>query len=286
MSQTIPLLWFMFGMFMGACNDVWVRFLTRIPVTEISCFRFFFSLISLLPFVIRNKNIIKSEHKKIHFVRGVVFFLALTFWELGVKNTQLSTATLIGFSTPFFLLIFSIYPLREKVTIPRILATTISFIMIIGIVDFKNFSFGSSFVVLLFASLLFSISDLLNKKYSTVDNHLTAVLYYNIFAFLVSIPFMIHSFIKPSTIDIIYMFCLGIEANLYSYFLLKAFSTADASFLSPFKYFEFIFSIILGYIFFNEIPTYYNFAVIIVILTVNTLLFKYEKYKNNKKDTK
>lgn len=282
MSQTVPLLWFMFGMFMGACNDVWVRFLVKIPVTEISCFRFFFSLITLIPFVIKNKNILKSKYKKIHCIRGIIFFLALTFWELGVKNTQLATATLIGFSTPFFLLIFSIYPLKESVTIPRILATSISFIMILGIVDFKNFSLESSFIILLMASLLFAISDLLNKKYSTADNHITAVLYYNIFAFLFSIPFMINNFITPTYIDIIYMFCLGVEANLYSYFLLKAFSVSDASFLSPFKYFEFIFSIILGYIFFNEIPTSYNFIVIIVILTVNALLFKYEKYKNNK----
>ena len=279
MGHIISVIWFLTGMFFGSCNDIWVKLLAHVPSCEISCFRFLFSLLSLVPFIINNKNLLKSNCKKIHFFKGVLFFFAITLWELGVKNTMLSVATLIGFSSPFFLLILSAIVLKEKTNIYQIFATTISFLFVIGIIDFKSFSLDPSFLVLIISSLFFSITDVLNKKYSIADNHITAVIYYNIFAFLVSIPFTLYNFIIPSFLDIFYMICLGLEANIYSYALLKAFSTSDASFLSPFKYFEFVFSVILGYLVFEEIPTNYCLFVMVVIIVSNYILLLNEKRK-------
>lgn len=277
MHRTESVIWFLFGMFIGSCNDVWIKLLTHIPAVEISLFRFITSFISLTPFIISNSNVLKSKYKKAHFVKSIIFFFALTLWELGVKTTQLSTVTLIGFSIPFFLLLLSVTLLNEKTNIYQVLTTTINFLLVIGIIDFTTFSISSNFLILILSSLLFSISDVLNKKYSTLDNHITTAIYHNIFAFIVSLPFALYNFVTPSLKDIFYMFCLGIESNIYLYALLKAFSLSEASFLSPFKYSEFIFSVILGYIFFQEKPTTYCFIVIAVIIISNCLLLMHEK---------
>ena len=282
MNQVTAVFWMLTGMFFGACNDVWVKYLNHIPAFEISCCRFLFSTLSLLPFVIVKKQYLIAKYKRVHFLRGVIFLTALTLWEIGVKNTMLSMATLIGFSGTFYLLLMSKFILGEKISIPRLSATCLSFIMILGAIDFKNLSFTSSAVVLLFGSFFFAVSDIINKKYSILENHVTTLFYYNIFAFLVSIPLTLNVFIIPSFKDVIYMMCLGIEANLYSFSLLRAFSLADATFLTPFKYFEFVFSILLGLVFFNEIPTYYCFVVIFVIIFNNLTLLYFEKKNKDK----
>jgi S-adenosylmethionine uptake transporter len=173
--------------------------------------------------------------------------------------------------------------LGEKISKPRLLSTGISFIMILGIVDFKNISLGSSIIILLFGSYFFAVSDIINKKYSLLENHITSIFYYNIFAFSVSVPLALKTFVMPSFIDLIYMICLGFEANIYSFSLLRAFSLADATFLTPFKYFEFVFSVFLGYVFFNEIPTAYCFVVILVIVINNSSLLYIEKTNSKNK---
>ena len=281
MTQIKAVIWILTGMFFGACNDVWVKYLNHIPAFQISCCRFFFSMISLLPLVLIKREYLKVKYPKVHFLRGIVFFSAITLWEIGVKNTMLSVATLVGFSGTFFLLMMSKFILGEKIGIPRLLSTGISFIMILGIVDFKNLSLGSSIIILLFGSFFFAVADVINKKYSLLENHITSIFYYNIFAFSISIPLALKSFVMPSFIDLIYMICLGFEANLYSFSLLRAFSLADATFLTPFKYFEFVFSIFLGYVFFNEIPTIYCFVVIFVIVINNSTLLYIEKKNTN-----
>ena len=278
MSQVKAVIWFLVGIFLGCCNDVFVRLLGHIPVFEISCLRFLFSFLSLIPFINKNK-FLGSNYKKIHFTRGVLFFFAITFWELGIKNTPLSTATLIGFSGPFSFMILSIIILKEKAYLYQILATTISFLSVFGIIEFNTFSFNSSLIILFISSLFFSFTDILNKKYSTLDDHLTSVIQYNMYAFLVSVPFSLHNFTMPSSIDLFYMFCLGIESNIYSYSLLKAFSISDATFIAPFRYFEFVFATILGYIFFYEIPTYRCLTVMLIITTINCALLIHEKHK-------
>lgn len=278
MHQARAVIWFLTGIFIGCCNDIFVRFLIHIPVFEISCFRFLFSSLSLIPFINKDK-FLASNYKKVHFIRGFLFLFAVTFWEIGIKSTQLSTATLIGFSGPFSFMILSILILKERADIYQIFATTISFLSVLGIIEFNSFSFDSSFLILLVSSLFFSLTDILNKKYSALEDYFTAIIYYNMFAFLISIPFLLHNFIMPSSLDLFYMFCLGIESNIYSFALLKAFSICDATFIAPFRYFEFVFAIILGYAFFYEIPTYRSLIVMLIIVTVNLIVLIHENTK-------
>ena len=50
------------------------------------------------------------------------------------------------------------------------------------------------------------------------------------------------------------LFILGAGGSLILFFLLKAFSLADATALAPYRYFELVVSAIIAYIVFHEIP--------------------------------
>ena len=275
--------WILIASFWGSFNDVFTKLLSsHISPIEIAFWRAFFSLILVLPFALRDKQSLTTNEIHIHFLRGGLFFCGISLWGLGLKTTYVSTAALMTFSEPFFLLLLSALLLREKITYPRLLATMVSFLSVFLIIDVRTLNLASGVVILLLAEVFFALADVINKYGSNNENHLTIVFYYSLFAFLISGIFTVNNFVMPTRKEFFYLFCLGFSSDLFLALLLNAFSLADASFLSPFKYSEFIFSVIFGYFFFQEKVTNNSFFVITIIVVCNVLLMMYEnKEKKN-----
>lgn len=273
--------WMFLGSFFGSLNDVFTKSLSsKFDSIEIASARFFFAMICLLPFIINKTKILKTNNLHIHFIRGLIFFMAITLWGRGLKSAQVSLAALISFSGPFFLMFMSRFFLKEKITIYRFCATIVSFITILGIIDFNNVSFEISCLFFFIGEIFFSLSDVINKKHSTTENHITMLFYYSLFAFFISLTPTYVVYVKPNLKDIFLMFCQGASSDMFLFCLLRAFSLADATFLSPFKYMEFLFSVLFGYFIFNEIPTKYSFFVVFVIVVCNIWLIYCENKKN------
>ena len=279
MKRIKAVLWILTGYFFSVLNNVIVKYLVNIPTNEITSFRMLFSLLLLLPFVINKKELLCSKCPKLHFFRGVLFFIGITIWGIGVKGSLLATSSVIGLSEPFFVLLFSIIILNEKVGLQRFLAIFLCFLSILSMIDFSEFNFNSSSFFLLLGTAFVALYQILNKKCANIDNKITAMIYYSFFGFLVSLPLLFYNFVVPTFKELIFLISLGLSADLLLFCLLKGYSLADASFLSPLKYSEFVYSVILGYIFFNEIPILKSLIVILIIMIANTILFIYEHFK-------
>ena len=279
MKRIKAVIWILTGYFFSVLNNVIVKYLVNIPTNEITSFRMLFSLLLLLPFVINKKELLYSKCPKLHFFRGVLFFIGITIWGIGVKGSLLATSSVIGLSEPFFVLIFSIAILNEKVGIHRFFAIFLCFLSILSMIDFSEFSFNSSSFFLLLGTAFVALYQILNKKCANIDNKITAMIYYSFFGFLVSLPLLFYNFVVPTFKELLFLISLGLSADLLLFCLLKGYALADASFLSPLKYSEFVYSVIFGYIFFNEIPILKSLIVILIIMIANTILFIYEHFK-------
>ena len=86
------------------------------------------------------------------------------------------------------------------------------------------------------------------------------------------------SFAMPSIHDLFLLLLLGAGANLILYFLLKSFALTDASSVAPYRYVELLFSAILGYLIFNEIPTIHTLIGAFIIIPC-TLFVIYNEIK-------
>ena len=267
MSKFKAICWICLGTFFGSLNDVFTKILSvKFNSIEIASARFFFAIICLLPLVFKKPQILKTERIHIHFLRGLFILVALILWGRGLKSTYLSLGALINFSGPFFLMFMARFFLNEKITISRFLVTMISFITILGVIDFKNATFGIGCIYLLIGEVFFVLSDVITKKYSTTENHIIMLFYYFLFAFFLSIIPTYIVFVTPNFKDILIMFFHGASSNMFFYCFLRAFSLADATFLSPFKYIEFLYAVLFGYFVFKDVPTKYRFFVLFVFV--------------------
>lgn len=281
-KKLLGILFILLSVAVGALNDVFSRYaLETLSPEQVTLLRYFFATLTILPFMVKKREYFKTKNLFVHFIRGSIYYIAVTLWVMGLATTPLSSAVVIGFSSPFFIMLLCYLFLGERVSLRCVCTSIISFLAIIYTIDLHSLSFGSASSLLLFSCFFFALSDFLNKKFVNSESDMTIIFYFNIFAFLVSIPFVITTFVMPSMLDLFFTFCLGASANCLLYFLLRAFMLADASFLSPFRFFEFIFSSFFAYIFFSEIPDNKCYIAMIVILCCNFFLFMEPREEDN-----
>ena len=141
----------------------------RFPFQEVIMGRFFFASLTMLPLLCIKKfrNDFKTKRLGIHFFRGALFCIALFLWVAGLQTTMIATTTLIGFTNYLFFIVLAYVFLKENVSMRSWVCSIISFLSLLFVVNIKELSWSSGSVILLISAFLFSLSDIINKKYAS-----------------------------------------------------------------------------------------------------------------------
>ena len=103
--------------------------------------------------------------------------------------------------------------------------------------------------------------------------------YSSIITALISLPFALQNWIIPSIHELLLLFILGIGSNLILFFILKAFTYADATAMSPYRYLELLSSTIIAYIIFGEVPsTSTIYGALIIIPSTFFIMYSEKKH--------
>ncbi|AZL15347.1 DMT family transporter [Rickettsiales endosymbiont of Stachyamoeba lipophora] len=254
-NYILAISYFILSLIIGVANDVIMKYVGQdINVYQIVFLRFFFAILSLIPvIIITGVGTLKTNAKFIHVVRGSLLFAGIAIWCYALNYVHISLATVINFTIPIFVLILAKFILKEKIGVSRWAATMIGFIGVLIVVKGPS-EFDSTAAMLLLASLMFALLDVINKKYVVQESIMSMMIYSNIVVSLLSAPLAFSNWISLSVIQLILLGLLGVGANLVLYFLIQAFKHADASALVPYRYFELLISGAMGYMFFSEVP--------------------------------
>ena len=254
-----------------------------LPAVEIIFWRFLLGTLFLFPFI---KAIWNTEWNRarilLHSVRGLFLFMGMVLWCYGLKLIPLATATVLSFTIPLYTLPLASNLLKEKVSIPRWMATLVGFVGVSLILFSAHEGFSWVASIFIGACILFALLDVINKKY-TLQENITTMLFGS--AFVTTLLSIIPTYLVWITPTLNQLCLLGVSAlgaNLVIYFLLKAFRYMDLSAIAPFRYLEFPLSISCGYLFFGEFPTRYTFLGTAIIIPVTLFISLYELYGKNK----
>jgi S-adenosylmethionine uptake transporter len=267
--ESIPVLgWFMRkGYLQGAfwalmicltssTNDVLMRYLgERLPVVEIVFFRFLFSMLTVVPFMLTHeKNLFKTKQPKTHALRAVVGAVALGLCCWSVNLMQLAENTAIMFCEPLFFLPMAYFLLKEKVDRNRWIATMIGFAGLLIIVSPGFEGFKITALVPMTAAILFAYLCVMAKRMIVSEHTLTLLFYFGLGTTILAGIFLPWVWTAPTIREIMYLAALGVGANMIQVCLFRAYSATDASALAPFRYTEFLFAASFGFLFFAQIP--------------------------------
>jgi len=264
----LGLFWFIMNLVMSVMNDVIVKTLgSRLPFAEVAFLRFLFGTLSLVPFILYyGKPCLKTSKASIHIVRGLLLFVAINMWSLGLNIVPIATVTVMSFTLPMFVLILAYIFLKEQVTWKLWTATVVGFIGIYIILTPSTQKLNPFCLALVAAALMFATLDIINKKFIIQETMLGMLFYSASVTTLLGIYPAHMVWVTPTYRELFLLSSLGIGSNAILYCILKAFSYVPASSVAPYRYLELLMSIFLGYILFGEVPevnTYIGCAIII-----------------------
>ena len=194
----------------------------------------------------------------LNILSWVLFFTSL-------KYLPLATAVALFFSFPLFLTIISVPLLGESVGMRRIVAIIVGFA---GVLLITNPTEGLSLpaVMMLGAALGWAIVASLTRILGEKENT-TTLLFYTLVGFVVllAVPqyWLWRSIDFESYLMIVGVAFVGVIAQ---FSVTKAYAIASPSLIAPFEYTALIWSAILGYLVWNDIPDAYAIAGAVLII--------------------
>jgi S-adenosylmethionine uptake transporter len=251
-------LWILVMCFVSASNDMICKLSgVRLSGVSVLFFRFLWSSILLLPWVMARPKQFATQHLKIHAVRGGLFAIAMLPWCYGLIALPMPLVTAISFTTPLFVTILAQIFLKESVGWHRLSATLLGFIGIIVSVglDTSLFHMNSLVWLALVATFLFAVLDVVNKRLLVVQEGIWPMVFFSsIWTTVFTFPLVILNWQTPTISEMMILALLGGGGNLLLWALLKASDSCDLSALQPFRYVEFLFSCALSIIVFHQWP--------------------------------
>jgi len=208
----------------------------------------------------------------------------------------LGFATALFFVTPFLITIFAHFFLKEEIGPRRWSAVVVGFIGVYITLnpDFSNFNYLS--LLPIFCAFCYSLSMIIIKKTSEKDSvytqtftfYLGAIIFSLIFYFIIgdgqyntidhpAAQFILREWFVDLESSILFMVATGVTASVAFILLFTAYSIASPSVVSPFEYSILLWSILIGWLYFDEIPTLSTVIGILIIVSSGIYIFMREK---------
>jgi len=253
--------------FFFSLMNVSVKLLPNIPSVEIVLFRSIISLVICLGFLIPSRTKILGNNKKLLLLRGFSGAMALILYFRLLQEIPLATTTTILFLSPIFASILGISFVNEKVAKMQWLFFLISFT---GIIFIKGFDarIDLIYLVLGVSSSFFSgIAFNCIRKMNTSEHPLVIILYFPLVTLPIAGVWSYYIWVKPQGMEWVLLLLVGIFTQLGQYYLTRSLQTDKISKVTGVRYVEIIFSLLIGFLFFNE-----HFNLMVYIGMIMTLL--------------
>ena len=272
-----------------------------VSLYEIYLIRTVVSFVLILLFLIITKKpiVFKSQYPLLTFTRVILFFFGFSSFYVSLTVLPLGTATALFFVTPFLITIFAHFFLKEEIGLRRWSAVVVGFIGVYITLnpDFSNFNYLSLLPIL--CALCYSLSMIIIKKTSDKDSVYTQTFTFYIGAIILSIifyfiigdgqynvsdhpasQFIFREWFVDFNSNILLMTATGVTATLAFLFLFTAYSIASPAVVSPFEYSILFWSPLIGWLYFDEIPSLNTVIGILIIVSSGVYIFIREKAQN------
>ena len=255
-----------------------------------------FGLILIFLKLKKKKIVFKSQYPLLTFCRVILFFFGFSSFYISLTVLPLGFATALFFVTPFLITIFAHFFLKEEIGIRRWSAVVVGFIGVYITLnpDFNNFNYLSLLPIL--CAFCYSLSMIIIKKTSEKDSVYTqtftfyfgAIIFSTIFYFLIgdgqyntsdhpASQFIFREWFVDLESSILFMATTGLTATVAFLLLFTAYSIASPAVVSPFEYSILLWSPLIGWIYFNEIPSLNTVIGILIIVSSGIYIFMREK---------
>jgi len=248
---------------------------TEIHFIQVVWGRYFFMLLISIPFAFLffRKDLRFPKSITIQLWRSFFLFLSTVFFFYAISIISLAEALTLAFVSPIIVTILSIFFLNEKVGLHRWSAVIVGFIGVIVIIrpGFIEFNFASFSA--LAAGITYALYIIYTRRLSYTDSPIITLIFTGVIG-CIFISFIVPFFwINLNFHQILFLVLLASIGTLGHFLIILSLKLGEASKLAPLGYFEISTNILVGYIFFDDLPNIWIYAGLALIVLSGIYIF-------------
>lgn len=273
------ILYIVMSAFFFALMNLFVRLSGDIPSVQKSFFRNFIAFLIAAVTMYRSGVRFSGKRENIRylFYRSIAGTIGILGNYYAVDHLVLADASMLNKMSPFFAILFSIFILKEKVKPAQALIVLAAFIGSLFIIKPAMANVDMIPALIGFAGgMAAGAAYTYVRKLSTNGEKGTFIVaFFSGFSCLVTLPFLIFDFhpMTPKQLGILLL--AGAAAAGGQFSITAAYSCAPAREISVYDYSQIIFSAILGFFVFGQVPDIYSWIGYAIIISMAVIMFLY-----------
>jgi drug/metabolite transporter (DMT)-like permease len=256
----------------------------RYPINEIVFFRFFFALIptSIILYKVQGMSGFKIQKLPFQTLRAVLGTVGLGCMFYAFGHMPLADSMAISFSITLFSVIVALPILKERPTQKHLMAIFVGFVGILSIANPTGSVFTMIAMLCVVGAFIDSIILTTGRKLTLENISAEQVsFFFGVIASLLSGISLVFWGVMPSSIsDFISLVLMGVGGGLAQYLMAKGFALAPMAVGAPMIYTASVWSIILGFAFWGEIPGFTSVIGMILIIASGLYITYLESTKS------
>ena len=237
-----------------------------VPPGQIVFFRSAIAMIpvfSFLAFTGQLQNAFKTSNLSGHFWRGLVGVTAMGCGFFGLTQLPLPDAIALGYANPLIVVVLAALFLGETIRIYRWSAVAVGFLGVLIISWPKLTLFDSGIadrdqalgvIAVLTSAVLAAVATILTRRLVDTEKTPTIVLYFSLSASLLSLLSLPFGWVPLGASTLALLVLSGLFGGIGQICLTESYRQAPVSTVAPFEYTSIILGIIIGYLYFGDVP--------------------------------
>lgn len=239
-----------------------------IPTREIMFFQNFSALVILLPWIFkRGMCVFVARNKALVIWRSILGLVSIYLFFLAVRMVPMVNAVLLQNTVPIFIPILAYFLLKNKISLQTAGTMIIGFIGVILVLDpGRGFLRPGDLVALSAGFISAVVTVIIGKLEDRGESVSTIMLYYLAITMLIMGLWSIDGWKMPQGILWIQLFSAGIFYAGFQVLLITSLKYATPVIIAPFIYLTVVFSGLIDWLFWKQVPSVMTVLGCIVVI--------------------
>lgn len=281
MNRQKGIVFILISAFCFALMNVFVRLSGDLPSLQKSFFRNLVACMFAMIMLWRSKEGFSYRKKDLPLLilRSMLGTLGILGNFYAVDHLVLADASMLNKLSPFFGIVFSTIFLKEKANWIQKGSVLIAFLGSLLIIK-PSFDFVNMIPALcgfmggLFAGGAYTCVRALGLRQVQGAK---IVFFFSLFSCIVTLPYLILQYHEMSMLQLFYLLLAGLSAAGGQFAITAAYTHAPAKEISVYDYSQVVFSAIIGFFLFAQIPDAFSMIGYGIIILVAILMFQYNR---------
>ena len=199
-------------------------------------------------------NLMLTRHPLLQALRGLLLMGSTIFNFIAIMHLQLAQTAAIFFTVPLWVCALSMPLLGEHVGLRRWIAVAIGFCGVLVIMRPGTDSFQWAMLFSVASAFCGGIYNIVTRKVGARDRAETSLFYVSFVGALAAAAPLPVFWQTPQGVQWLMLGFMGLAGSAGHFMLIQAHRLAPASALAPFMYTQIVWMILVGYLFFRDVP--------------------------------